>query len=222
MRTFENLIGDTDTYVRGDEVGIKLRRLKKIARKGGRLARRSTSLALKAEPHVLTARATKLAAKGLGKGLAAVTGPVRRRIFRAFFKKLISRRARLISWQQRRSLRPLPAEQRQAQSWATAYVRRKGILGKLVGAALSGDVAGQRDLVGEPATAALVAASIPLLIKLAQRALKTAEKEGAPAEPQDASNTAQPEPQVASNTAPAEPQASSDQEPAGAPADDED
>ena len=212
MRTFENLIGDTDTYVRGDEVGIKLRRLKKIARKGGQLARRSTSLALKAEPHVLTVRATKLAAKGLGKGLAAVTGPVRRRIFRAFFKKLISRRARLISWQQRRSLRPLPAEQRQAQSWATTYVRRKGILGKLVGAALSGDVAGQRDLVGEPATAALVAASIPLLIKLAQRALKTAEKEGAPAEPQDAGSTTPAE----------EPQASSDQKPAAAPADDED
>jgi hypothetical protein len=27
MRTFENLIGDTDTYVRGDGVGIKLHRL---------------------------------------------------------------------------------------------------------------------------------------------------------------------------------------------------
>jgi hypothetical protein len=187
MRTFQNLIGDTDAYVNGDEVGARLRGLKRLARKGGRLAKRGAMLSLKAEPHVLTARATKLAAKGLGKGLAAVTGPVRRRIFRAFFKKLISRRARLISWQNRRSLRPSPAEQRQAQSWAGAYVRRKGVLGKLVGAALSGEVAGAGALVGEPATAALVTASIPVLIALARRALKAAEREGAPADPQMAS-----------------------------------
>ena len=199
MRTFEDLIGDTESYVKGDEVGVGLRGLKRLARKGGRLAKRGAVLSLKAEPHVLTARVTKLAAKGLGKGLAAVTGPIRRRIFRAFFSKLISRRARLISWQRRRSLRPLPGEQRQAQSWASSYVRRKGILGKLVGAALSGDVAGRSDLVGEPATAALVAASIPVLIQLARRALKTAEREGAPAEPQAAGASATAVPPAASN-----------------------
>jgi hypothetical protein len=65
----------------------------------------------------------------------------------------------------------LPGEQRQAQSWATAYVRRKGILGKLVGVALSGDISGPSDLVGEPATAAVITASIPVLIQLARRAL---------------------------------------------------
>lgn len=183
MRTFQNLIGDTEAYVNGDEVGASLRGLKRLAKKGGRLAKRGAVLSLKAEPHVLTARATRLAAKGVGKGLAAVTGPVRRRIFRAFFKKLISRRARLISWRNRRSLRPSPAEQRQAQSWAGSYVRRKGVLGKLVGAALSGDVT-----IGEPATAAAITASIPLLIALARRALKTAEREGAPADPQAATD----------------------------------
>jgi hypothetical protein len=202
MRTFEDLIGDTEAYLKRDEVGARLRGLKRVARKGGRFARRGGALALKAEPHVLTARVTKLAAKGLGKGLAAVTGPVRRRIFRAFFGKLVSRRARLISWQRRRSLRPLPGERRQAQSWATTYVRRKGILGKLVGAALSGDVAGRSDLVGEPATAALVAASIPVLIQLARRALKTAEREGAPAEPQATGDAATTEPETASNENP--------------------
>ncbi len=210
MRTFEDLIGDTEAYLKSDEVGARLRGLKRLARKGGRLAKRGAVLSLKAEPHVVTARATKLAAKGLDRGIAAVTGPVRRRIFRAFFSKLISRRARLISWQRRRSLRPLPGEQRQAQSWATAYVRRKGILGKLVGAALSGDVAGRCDLVGEPATATLVTASIPVLIQLARRALKTAEREGAPAEPQ-----------TAGDTETAEPQASSDQETAAAPAEED-
>jgi hypothetical protein len=190
MKTFRNLIGNTEAYVNGDEVGARLRGLKRLARKGRRLAKRGAMLSLKAEPHVLTARAAKLAAKGVGKGLAAVTGPVRRRIFRAFFKKLISRRARLISWQRRRSLRPSPGEQRQARSWAAAYVRRKGILGKLVGAALSGEVAGPSGVVGEPATAALVTASIPVLIELARRALKTAEREGAPADPQGTSDTA--------------------------------
>jgi hypothetical protein len=194
MRRFEDLVGDTDAYLKSDEVGIGLRRLKKIARKGGRLAKRGAVLSLKVEPHVLTARVTKLAAKGLGKGLAAVTGPIRRRIFRAFFKTLVSRRARVISWQRRRSLQPSPGERRQAQSWATAYVGRKGILGKLVGAALSGEVAGRSDLVGEPATAALVTASIPLLIQLARRALKTAEREGAPANPQATGDAAPGEP----------------------------
>jgi hypothetical protein len=193
MKTFKNLIGNTEVYVNGDDVGARLRGLKRLARKGGRLAKRGAVLSLKAEPHVLTARATKLAAKGVGKGIAVVTGPIRRRILRAFFKKLISRRSRLISWQQRRSLRPSPAEQRQAQAWAAAYVRRKGILGKLVGAALSGEVTGRGGMVGEPATAALVTASIPVLIALARRALKTAEREGAPADPQTTSDSA-PEP----------------------------
>jgi hypothetical protein len=210
MRRFEDLIGDTDAYLKSDEVGIGLRGLKKIARKGGRLAKRGAVLSLKAEPHVLTARVTKLAAKGLGKGLAAVTGPIRRRIFRAFFKTLISRRARMISWQRRRSLQPLPGEQRQAQSWAVAYVRHKGIFGKLAGVALSGDLGDPMDVVGEPATAALVTVSIPLLIQLARRALKAAERAGAPADPQ-----------ATSNTATTEPGAASDQNPEAAPADED-
>jgi len=216
MRTFENLIGDTDAYIRGDEVGIGLRRLKRIARKGGRLAKRGAKLSLTAEPHVLTARVTKLAAKGLGKGLAAVTGPIRRRIFRAFFKKLISRRARLISWQRRGSLQPSAGERQSARSWATAYVRRKGVLGKLVGATLSGDIVSPTDLVGEPATAAIITASIPLLIKFVQRALKTAEKEGAPTEPQSVADAPPAEPQAASDEAPADSPAPSDEEPSAA------
>jgi hypothetical protein len=60
------------------------------------------------------------------------------------------------------------------------YVKRRGLLGKLVGAALSGDVG------AEPATAALVTASIPVIIALARRALKAAERQGAPADPREA------------------------------------
>jgi hypothetical protein len=142
-----------------DLVGsARLRRLKKVARKPGRLAKKATKL--------------------VGKGMSVATGPIRRRIFRAFFRKLIFRRARLISWQRRKSLQPLPEEQRQARGWAAGYVRRKGgLLGKLVGAAMSGD------FIGEPATSALITASIPILIQLAHRALRAAEREGAPADP---------------------------------------
>ena len=58
-------------------------------------------------------------------------------------------------------------------------MKRKGVLGKLVGAALGGVAT-----IGEPATTAVITASIPLLIQLARKALKKAEGEGAPADPQ--------------------------------------
>jgi hypothetical protein len=183
MRTFEEFVGATDAYVNGDDVGARFGRLKRLASKGGRLAKRGIAL----EPSVLATRAAVRSTKLVGKGLSAMTGPIRRRVFRVFFGKLVSRRARLISWQRRRSSHPLPSEQREAQSWAKSYVRRKGVLGKVFGAALSGEVCGPNDLVGEPATGAAIAASIPLLIQLARRALKTAEGEGAPADPQQTS-----------------------------------
>jgi len=58
-------------------------------------------------------------------------------------------------------------------------------------------------LVGEPATAAVITASIPVLIQLARRALKTAEREGAPANPQTASDNAPAEPRRPSDETPA-------------------
>ncbi|MDX2087877.1 MAG: hypothetical protein SFX73_08505 [Kofleriaceae bacterium] len=109
--------------------------------------------------------------------MAAATGPVRRRIFRAFFGKLIARRARLLSWRARRSLRPSEAERREARAWAVSYVKRRGILGKIVGGGLSGEV------VGEAATTTLVTASIPVIVELARKALRAAESHGAPTDP---------------------------------------
>jgi hypothetical protein len=175
MRTFDNLIGNTEAYVNGVDVGGPFRRLKKVARTGTRLAKRGTKLAvLTANPHAMTMKAAKLT----GKVVAAATGPIRKRIFRAFFGKLTGRRARGLSWQRRRSLNPSAGERQEAQRWATGYVKRKGVLGKLVGAALGGEAT-----IGEPATAAVITASIPLLIQLARKALKKAEGEGAPADP---------------------------------------
>jgi hypothetical protein len=63
-------------------------------------------------------------------------------------------------------------------------VKRRGLLGKLVGAALSGDS------VGEPVTTAVVTASIPVLVELARRALRAAESQGAPADPRNEQGSA--------------------------------
>lgn len=156
MKRFESLVGDTEAYASGEEIAGPFGRLKRVARRGVKLA----------------AAPAKLAAKGI----AAATGPIRRRIFRAFFGKLVNRRARLLAWQGRRSTLPSAADKQAAQRWAKAYVKRKGVLGKLVGATLG----------AEPVTAAILTVSIPALIAMARQALKTAEKEGAPAEPKAA------------------------------------
>lgn len=147
--------------------------LKRATRAIGRAASRTGRLALQANPVALSARTAQFA----GRGLALATGPLRRRILRAFFGKLTARRARLLAWQGRRALRPSSDEQRAARTWAVRYVKRRGILGKLVGTALSGDS------IGEAATTAIVTASIPVLIELARRALRAAESQGAPADP---------------------------------------
>jgi hypothetical protein len=149
------------------------RRLKRGVRRVGRGARKGLRAAVRQNPAGLVARGGRAVGRGVGAGL----GRARRRIFRAFFGKLVSRRARFLAYQQRRSLQPTPRETQAANLWARAYIRRKGVLGRLVAAALAGNVG------AEPATSALLTASIPVLLNLARRALKRAEGEGAPADP---------------------------------------
>lgn len=153
-------------------IGV-LRKARRLARSAGRTTGRLARFTARTHPLALAARGAKLAAHGL----AAATGPIRRRIFRAFFGKLIGRRARYLSWQRRGSLQPVPLDLREARGWAIQYVKRHGLLGKLIGTALSGDVG------AEPATTALITASIPAIIALARRALKMAESQGAPSDP---------------------------------------
>lgn len=176
---FAMLMSHPDAYITpirdplDDEVGA-LRMPRRLGRVSRKISRASRG-ALRAHPLALTHRAARLAAKGV----AAATGPIRRRIFRAFFGKLAARRARLLAWNGRRDLRPNAAESAQARDWAVAYVKRRGWFGRLVGTSLSGAS------IGEPASAALVTASIPVLIEIARRALRTAEREGAPANPRE-------------------------------------
>lgn len=158
-----------------------VKRARRAARGAGRLAKSAGREAVKTGPLSLSVRATKLAARGL----AAATGPLRRKIFRAFFSKLINRRARFLSWKTRRSLQPTARDVAAARTWAVRYVKRRGLLGRLLGASLSGD------RIGEPATTALVTASIPVLIQLARKALRSAERQGAPADPRDAAPQSQ-------------------------------
>ena len=97
---FSMFLGSPDAYDTGQSPGTTspdvagafgiIKRAKRAARGAHRIAKRSRGLA---NPAALSIRATKLAARGL----ATATGPLRRKIFRAFFSKLISRRARLIS-----------------------------------------------------------------------------------------------------------------------------
>lgn len=164
--------GDLSADELAGALGV-FRGARRAARGASRMAKRAGGVALQAHPLALSARAARFA----GRGLAAATAPIRRRIFRAFFGKLTERRARLISWNARGSLRPNVAETRAARAWAIRYVKRRGILGKLVGTSLSGDT------LGEPVTTALVTASIPVLVDLARRALRAAESQGAPADP---------------------------------------
>jgi hypothetical protein len=74
-------------------------------------------------------------------------------------------------------LQPTPLEQQDARAWSIRYVKRHGLLGRIVGTVLSGEIG------AEPATTALVTASIPVILQLARRALKAAESQGAPSDP---------------------------------------
>lgn len=166
-----------------DDVGTfgVARRFGRVTKRIGRVSSRAGRAALRAHPLAVTTKAARLAAKGV----AVATGPIRRRIFRAFFGKLTNRRARLLAWQARRTLRPNALEAAAARRWAVAYIKRRGLLGKLAAGSLAGD-----DAIGEPASAALATASIPVLIELARRALRVAERQGAPADPRGVEHAA--------------------------------
>jgi hypothetical protein len=163
----------------GDEIGaLSLRRrARALSAAGRRLARRSGGTALNFAKRTHPMALASTAARHTARGLAAATGPIRRRIFKAFFGKLALRRARLLAWSSRRSLQPTSAEASQARRWAVAYVKRRGLVGRMLGTVLAGDH------IGEPASTTLLTASVPVLLALAKRALQAAERQGAPVDP---------------------------------------
>lgn len=121
------------------------------------------------------ARRAKAAARFAARQLRAV----QRKLFNAFFGKLTARRARYLAAQRRRSLHPTRAESAEARTWARSYIRSKGgILGRMVTAVTAGHPMG-----AEPATSAALAIATPVLIRLMNRLLGQANKEGAPKNP---------------------------------------
>jgi len=116
------------------------RKARRLAHRAHGLAKKTAATAVRLHPLALATRGARF----VGRGVAAATGPIRRRIFRSFFGKLIDRRARLLSWRRRRSLHPTASDRADARAWAVRYVKGRGLLGKLVGGALSGDIGDPR------------------------------------------------------------------------------
>lgn len=159
--------------VRRYDPTVRARQLaaRRLARtRAARFARRRAAAAKR-----FAARRARAAAAFAARQLRAV----QRKLFNTFFGKLTRRRARYLSAQRRSSLQPTRAESAEARKWARSYIRSKGgILGRMVVAVSAGPMG------AEPTTsAALTAIATPVLIRLMNRLLGQANKEGAPANP---------------------------------------
>ncbi len=112
---------------------------------------------------------------------AAMT-PVRNRVH-----KLRSRRAVKLAWDRRKSKTPTPAEQSEASAWTKDHLKHEGphgrVLALFAGAAPANFGASYSGL-GDPATASVVAASVPVLVALIDAVLRKSNNPNeAPADP---------------------------------------
>lgn len=201
----------------GAEVGLRLRpkrllkRVGKVAKKAGRVAKKGAKVATYAHRKALktVAKAGKFAARKLAT-VAAI--PIRRS-----FRTLAMRRAKLLSWQGRKSMAPNATEKRSAAAWALARMSSKGPIGKFGvkvlkftrGATLGDLQAASARALGDTGevlglTGAEIAAAAAAVVAAVTQITRSLNKPGeAPADPRQA-----------------EPEASPD-EPSEAPSDDE-
>jgi hypothetical protein len=159
----------------------------KVAKTGVKVAKTSVKMVGKGLKIALVSPALWLASKA--------TAPIRNRVH-----KLRNRRASKIAWDNRKSKTPNAQEQAQAKSWTKSHLKGKGPHGQILAlfAGAPDDVllgsyepyAGQLGL--DPATATVIAASIPIFMALMNKVLGQASSSGeAPADPQaDAAATA--------------------------------
>lgn len=190
----------------GDVMGAsfwrrRARAAKRTARRGGRVVRRTARSTYRAKQaaaqRIKRLRAIRFAQRraAASKRFAARRAAaaarfaarnlrrMQRKLFNAFFGKLTRRRARYLAAQRRRSLQPTRAETAEARKWAKSYVRSKGgVLGRMVVAVSAGH---PYPMMGaEPTTTAtLTAIATPFLIRLMNKLLGQANKEGAPLNP---------------------------------------
>jgi len=115
------------------------------------------------------------------------TAPLRSRVL-----KLRQRRAVKLAWDKRRSKQPNAAEQAEAKSWTKSRLKSSGPQGYLLALFAGADTGvlmgaydvHPRGLGFDPATASVIAASIPVLMAILNAVLSNSAKSGeAPADP---------------------------------------
>lgn len=185
--------------IQGDEFGFSVTSpFKKVGRgikKVGKAGYGVTKKVAKTGVHV-----AKTGVKAVGKGLkyaivapalwlaSKATAPVRNRVH-----KLRNRRAAKLAWDRRKSKTPNAAENAEAKSWTKSHLKGKGPHGQVLAlfAGAPDDVllgsyepyAGQLGM--DPATATVIASSIPIFMALMNKVLGQASASGeAPANPQ--------------------------------------
>jgi hypothetical protein len=161
-----------------------------------------------------TGKVTVKTAKATAKGVQAV-GALALKPLRSKINTLTTRRAKKLAWDRRKSKTPTAAERSEARAWTKRTLSAKGPHGKLL-ALLAGASPGEaQDTLGafgiapgplgvvEPATIALISASIPALTKLLQDIISAAAKSGAaPVDPATAPASAPAPAAVEHDTAP--------------------
>lgn len=177
------------------------RGIRRGTRKFGRFAKKYGKYAI-APGLMLITHTAKLLVK---LGMAII-----KKYFGGAVKKLTRRRARYMAYQRRGSSRPTQQEMLEAARWARKYTKSQGLFGKLTAAVtkkskqLAKDpsvrrkvAAGMRNqrapsgvrghTMGEAVSAATVTAMIPVIIALINAFMNKAAKQGAPADPRQAS-----------------------------------
>ncbi len=176
-----------------------LSKAQRFARRAGRTAWRYAKKAAFFPIVLLNKTIVKLAK-------AAVKAIIKRIVGRGV-RKIAARRARFMSYRRRGSTRPTGREKAEALRWARKYIKSKGWLGKIYGAATKRVVRDKRVRravaqklkrarraraagydVGAAATgtAAITAIAVPVIIALVNKLVSKAMGEGAPADPRQA------------------------------------
>lgn len=140
-----------------------------------------------------TAKVAKVVAKP-----AAAVGALALKPLRSRINTLTTRRANKLAWDRRRSKTPTPGERAEARAWTKKTLTAKGPHGRLLALLAGASPTEAHYTLGgfgitpgalgvEPATIALISASLPVLTKLLQSILTATAKSGeAPVSPETA------------------------------------
>lgn len=170
------------------ELGVSIRSsLRAVGRKAKKIGKTGVRLAKKGAKYAVMPAAWLVVAPGAWLATKATT-PIRNRVH-----KLRNRRAAKLAWDRRKSKTPNPQEVAEAKSWTKKKLKGQGphgrVLALFAGAPEYASLGVYEPYSGqlgvEPATATVIAASIPVLIAIMNRVLGSSAASGeAPADPQ--------------------------------------